>query len=249
MVSPESSRPWPRLENPPIVEALIDVRVVERAGVLEELGRLAERVRDDYPHVLHKLQQTIEVSDSGQARQVAHREEARGFGFTNSARDRIVQARVDGFTFNWLGRYESWEALRDEARRLYDIYRAVASPEGIERVAVRYVNRMQVPEGAELGELMRLRVEIPADLPQRLGGVMTRVLMPFDGSIVANVTSVIEPAAGSQMTWTLDIDVIDFERSSDSRSDAIWPRLDRLRSVKNQVFFNVLTESSLERQR
>lgn len=44
-----------------------------------------------------------------------------GFLLSSSDKLRIVQARLDGFTFSRLAPYETWERLRDEAKSAWRI--------------------------------------------------------------------------------------------------------------------------------
>jgi uncharacterized protein (TIGR04255 family) len=44
-----------------------------------------------------------------------------------------------------LAPYENWNAVRDEARRLWALYRSIAKPSKLIRLAVRYINRIDMP--------------------------------------------------------------------------------------------------------
>ena len=61
----------------------------------------------------------------------------------------IAQFRIDGFTYNRLRPYPSWEDILPEAIRLWRIYVATVVPEGIARAAVRYVTALncRLPAG------------------------------------------------------------------------------------------------------
>jgi hypothetical protein len=68
-----------------------------------------------------------------------------GWRFVSPDKLHVFQARLNGFTFSRLPPYVDWESFRTEARRLWDLYRAVANPIAPTRIAVRYINRLDLP--------------------------------------------------------------------------------------------------------
>ncbi|MCC6876910.1 MAG: TIGR04255 family protein [Sandaracinaceae bacterium] len=237
-----------RLSKPPIVEALIDVRVAAREGGLGSLEEIHEKVKAEYPVKRGRALEHLQVAAKGDAKQITHTQELQGFAFVSADEKRIFQVRRDGITLNWVGDYDSWDALQGEAARLYPLYREAARPEAIEYLGVRYINRIRLPAGAQLEEWMSLRLTVPQALPQTLGDLQMRVLLPFGDDIVAMVISVLQPAeVGAD--WILDIEVRDMTKTPDSRPEAIWPKLVRLREVKNEIFFASTTERALESYR
>jgi len=46
-----------------------------------------------------------------------------GFIFTSADDKQPFQVHLNGFTTNRLGSYPAWNAVRDEARRLWNVYR------------------------------------------------------------------------------------------------------------------------------
>ncbi len=61
---------------------------------------------------------------------------------------KLVQFRLDGFTFNRSKPYTSWEQVFPEAFGLWKEYVSLAAPEFVNRIAVRYINRLDLPSTA-----------------------------------------------------------------------------------------------------
>ncbi len=163
----------------------------------------------------------------------------------------IVQARLDGFTFSRLTPYETWERLRDEARRLWAVYAQLVQPVEVTRVAVRYINRLELPlPFDDFRQWIRTVPEIAPDLPQRLAGYFLRLNLPYPVNgryVFVNVTQKLDSERSGQFVpMIFDIDAFAPE-SFDPTDPIIWDRFEELRQVKNTVFFQSLTEEMLVR--
>lgn len=113
----EDAMAWPRLRNAPITEALIDIRAdVSSATSLTTLTAFHDLVRDRYPQLEERRLDQIEVRLDPAGTQVSSTGAATGYLLRALSGEKAVQARLDGFTFNKLRPYESWELFRDEAR-------------------------------------------------------------------------------------------------------------------------------------
>lgn len=135
----------PHYKNAPIREAVIDIKVELSPDIdLEKLRAIHRQIVTDYPreetrHLSEGLFQFApEVRATAQQKPWA-------VLFWNAPNNQIVQARLDGFSFSRLEPYEDFDHLKTEARRLWDIYREVALPTKIRRVAIRYINQLELP--------------------------------------------------------------------------------------------------------
>jgi uncharacterized protein (TIGR04255 family) len=68
-----------------------------------------------------------------------------GYIFHSKNENKIVQARLDGFTFNKLRAYEDWNKFHSEARELWELYDKIIKPISVDRIALRYINRIEIP--------------------------------------------------------------------------------------------------------
>jgi uncharacterized protein (TIGR04255 family) len=171
-------------------------------------------------------------------------------GYRLDSRDRrdVVQIRVDGFTFSRLPKYETFDRMREEAQRLWAAYTTCMRPEAITRVAVRYINVMELPVGGfPLSEFLTAPPSLPTSLPQAFSSFLERVVFqdPSTGASVI-LTQAFEGAAGDgRYPVTLDIDAFR-DREFDPNDPGIWTFLEALRALKNRVFFESITERTAE---
>ncbi|MPZ46984.1 MAG: TIGR04255 family protein [Betaproteobacteria bacterium] len=234
------------LKNAPIKEALIDLRV---SGVqeLSSLQRCSQQLTTPYDKRLKLHRQEFGFSmNAGNV--VSHQAAPSVFGYRVDSDDgtQVVQFRLDGFTFSRLSPYQTWESMRDEARRLWKLYESCASPAMVTRIAVRYINVMQLPlAGRELKEVLTMPPMLPEALPHSIASFLTRIVFadPLVEASVILTQALESPASGQKTSLTIDVDAFkDCERGP--ADDSIWADLESLRALKNEVFFESITEET-----
>jgi uncharacterized protein (TIGR04255 family) len=170
-----------------------------------------------------------------------------GVFFKSKDEKNIAQFRVDGFTFNRLRPYTSWDEIFPEAISLWREYARLTVPQMITRLAVRYINRIPTPPpGVSIETYFRSVPSVPTALPQTISGFLTRVtIRDMSGDLYANVMQVLDIAAANlPPTVILDIDAF-VQREFTIDSHEIEHALIQLREFKNRIFFNMLTQDAL----
>ena len=237
--------------NPPITEGLIDIRVQLPGEVsLANLESLHTRIQDTYPEKesRKKLEGTIELRDEKEPLKTG-RVEVDGYIFRNSDGRQVVQFRLDGFTFNRLRPYSRWEDVFAEARRLWEIYRATVKPVLVTRLAVRYINSIEIPlKTIDYDDYLTAGPKVPEGLPQLLQHFFTRIEIPFpDREAVAVVMQTPSDKKDPVNTGIiLDIDVVYAATSLAPEDTSIYEILGALREIKNAVFLSSITEKTKE---
>jgi uncharacterized protein (TIGR04255 family) len=239
--------------NAPITEALIDIRVkLPPQTNLAKLAVFHDAIKQRYPakqervswrgHIEVKASPVAQVSQSAAGG-------PDGYLFTSVDGRQVVQARLDGFTFSRLKPYDKWESLRDEARELWQHYIRIASPETVTRIALRYINRIEIPLPIrDFKEYILTTPEIAPDLPQGLGSFFMRLVIPdAQTQAVAVVTETVEPIEESSNRLPLIFDIDVFRMAAfDVTGKALWETLDQLHDLKNDIFFKSITPKAKE---
>ncbi len=234
--------------NAPITEALIDLRVeLPKRTTVADLEKVHAEEKSAYPI---KKNRNLVIGQMQFGQQVAAAASSKhiGFLFTSKDEKQIFQARLDGFTMSRLAPYESWDVFCKEARRLWDRYRSVAEPKKLVRLAVRYINRLDLPLPVpDLKEYLRTVPEISPDLPQDLSGYFLHLRIPMGdikSTLLVNQT-IIEPNGPNVVSVVLDNDIC---RDADvpQNEDAVWSFFEELRVRKNEVFESSITDRTRE---
>jgi uncharacterized protein (TIGR04255 family) len=240
----------------PITEAVIDLRVTQAQGFSAgDLAPIRDAVADRYAEQGGIYTGGVNISFT-EPSQVETLHQQTGFRFADQEGRQILQARVDGFTFSVLAPYDRWESFRDEARRLWDLYKSVTRVESITRVAVRYVNRIDIPTAnthtMELEDYFTVYPEIPHGWPHKnlySFFMQFQILQEDLGCVLVINQATTQPPNLETTSFLLDFDLFREEHEQPWRADtdeAVWEYLEQLRERKNEYFETSITEITKE---
>lgn len=235
---------YPTLTNAPITEALIDIRVkLPSAFDAIEIGTIYDSIKEQYPEKQEQRISEVKFKLKADAEEISKSDATiNGYRYITSDKKQIVQTRLDGFTFSRLHPYIKWEDLRDEAYRLWNLYKDITSPESITRVALRYINNLNIPMPIrDFGDYLTAPPTVPEELPQGVGSFLTRVVI-HEPSIGANaiITQALEQVTDT-VPVILDIDVFKLQTKGIEEKEA-WETIETLRHFKNKIFFSSITD-------
>lgn len=237
------------LKRPPIVEALVDVRAVV-PGDFEMFDALADELTDQFPTKEQRrdLEATIEIRDGKLVQQRVDPSAFGGIRIANADRTAYAQFRPDGFTLNNVKVYMGGDVLIDRALALWDLVVKHATPDVVSRVALRYINRLELPlkRGDEFKLYLTSPPELPEGAPQLVSQFLSRVVgHDAQRQATAVVVQQLKEQQGDQaVSITLDVDVFR-SGSFPVDSTALREILGSLRLLKNETFFSLLTDEAV----
>ena len=138
-----------QLKNSPIQEAVITFDCSSRTGLLtdEFAKRLSKDLSGDYP-IMERLlvsEQSSPKSEEGEKGRAGWESVfAVRFKDADSA-SQLVQYRENGFSFNRLEPYVSFSSYSDAIAASWSCYLKHAKPTYLERISMRYINRIELP--------------------------------------------------------------------------------------------------------
>ena len=237
---------WERFPQAPITEAILDIAVQFASPVdLARLEAFHELIHDRYPVKRNRVtwQGQVQVEEERFAQEV--RRGAQGFMFRSTDDTQVVQVRQDGFTFNWLKRYDTWETLRGEARPHWERYRETFRPEAVSRLGLRYINRIEIPLPiSDFREYVKTAPDVAPGLPQGVSALFMRLEVPdLTRGLMGIITETTLPPVdeGRRLPFIFDIDIVSGATYEPS-SPAIWETFEKMREYKNEMFFASVTE-------
>jgi uncharacterized protein (TIGR04255 family) len=233
-------------EHPPIVEAVIDFRfdtaVKVDLATLEGLKQVLPGFVGS-PRVVTKAHVRLELS--GEPPAADTQSERRGYQFTSEDGREICLAEVDGFALIRLKPYQTWESFVSRARQLWQIYCAAVTVRHVNRVALRYINRIDITEKTfDTKDYFRTGPEISPVLPQQMDNFWLTLHLPqpdISGILVLNQGGVAPPESNIASIM-LDIDVFCPGQKLSPEQPEIWEKLEALRATKNRYFEGCLTD-------
>lgn len=242
-----------RLENAPIVEAIIDIqhRFMEPVSA----DRLEFSI-DGYSQAepLRKIGVEIQLNE-GQLAQKGIDGGVFGYRYYSPGSGIAAQYRANGVTVSKLKPYDSWESFRPIAHEHWQKYCELVDTgaDTVSRIAVRYINRLMVPmvsnEPIVIQDYLKNAPETPdeANRPE-LEEFLCRMVMPlpeFEGKAI--IHSIMEPSERQYLPLVLDLDVFKhLGAPQEMTADQMWSIFEQMRDVKNELFSKIMTEKALE---
>lgn len=227
--------------NAPIREAVLDIRV---SGLdnknFEDFDNLYNSIKEDFPNKrrMNTLQASISIDNNANDEIVSN---FQGVIFSTEKQNRQVQFRRDGFTYNFLAPYTNWNELKTESQRLWNLYLNKFPEIKIERMALRYINRIAVPiPFNNIEEFVVNTPPIPKVLPQVYKSFFSQIEVPCDDNgCTTLINTTIETPSSKEVPIILDIDVFKLVEENFNFDD-----FDYIRNVKNSIFESCITDKT-----
>jgi uncharacterized protein (TIGR04255 family) len=242
---------FPNLRSAPIVEAAIEVKARAIATWSDEASRdrlLASL--PDYGSIDQLVPADTRQDGIANVYSSSYRQSFGGLLLEGSNGLHVAKMSRFGFTFSRLKPYLNWEHLLTESMRLWRVYHDIAAPAEIERISLRYINRISLPYGpVEMDEYLIVGPRAPAALPVEFAGFMYQDWFELPGQpYLARVIKTIQPGSSEKANFPsllVDIDVSTAHPMPVDR-DSLPQRLVKMRWLKNKIFFGSMTAQALE---
>ena len=243
---------FPRLEHSPSIEAVIHwqanpSKILNQATLMDELSRSLP----DYPmcEPQHGIEIAFGTPDGTSG--VSHRTQWNGFRIQDE-KQHVAQFTPTGAVFSRLEPYEEWESFQAEAMRFWDIFLEVAVPTTIQRLGVRYINRIVLKSG-----------ENPSNYLKIMPSALTGLELPTESFFYQDTYQI--PGYPYYVNWVrtiqaqpitsvdyqhpaliIDIDVFTTNQLIASDRESLVKHLHEMRWIKNKIFFSCITQTALE---
>lgn len=237
---------YPYYSKAPITEAVIDIRIKESDSItFEKLSELGDLIKNDYPtsETLWGVQHILSFGGDDPKIETASETTRSAFKYQDISEKRIVISSPTGLLFSQLAPYERWEPFSTEAKRIWNLYQSVVSPTAVTRLAVRFINRIDLPPGEDFSKFLRTYPEVSIDMSQELSTFFMQLELPqrdIDSKAVIIQTIVPSPRP-NYVSIILDIDLFrDYDFGTDEA--AIWEFFQKLRLRKDEIFEACITD-------
>lgn len=232
--------------HPPITEAIISIVIQDLPdSTIDRIRSLVRRVFPEYAKATDiSHTQFIGEIRPETAPKTSAQQKFLGLQFQSEDLKQIFQARLNGFSFHRLAPYDRWETFRDEAFRLWELFREMVGEPKPLSFSVRYINALVVPAPGLLEDVLKIYPEIPAEWPQMLENYVMRLEFPISGQTndAGHLTAVqtLLPSKPGTASILLDLN-LQYPALRNS-NETLWQRIDAVRPIKNRLFDASLTE-------
>lgn len=240
------------LPRAPIVEAVI--QILARPGIPWEEKCISESLKPklpDYEKSVSYNRVTQELKISPQSPQTSEQSSVwHGLACQSNSNPQSVQFNRDGFFFSRLQPYQSWDVFFNEVVRLWKIYLDIAKPAEIQRIGLRFINKIQLlPKEVDFEKYIQPYPEPPFGLELPFLNFFHQDTLVVPGYPYAiNVIRTIQPAVNPQIEGIgliVDIDAFTVQ-PLEIKDGVLEERLAELRWLKNKAFFGSMTEEAMK---
>ena len=232
----------------PITEALIDLKVTLSEEIsTDDLANIYARISDRFS-TQESIQTGSLVFQAGPTIRVDTNQQHTGYLFRSKDGVKILQATLDGFTFNRLAPYDSWEEFSSDAKSLWGVYKEICKPTSVTRAAIRFINQINIPakELVDLQDYLNTVPEVSPKLPQGLLNSFFMQLQIPQGDL--NCMLIINEALVPRIDPDFVSVILDFDlfrqQIWQADDEDIWRFIEELRRRKNAVFEASITEKA-----
>jgi uncharacterized protein (TIGR04255 family) len=242
------------LRRAPIIEAVMDIRTRVSDLWSEKRAKEVLNVRiPEYP-VTHSITQFMHEFSVGPNRNPQPQKNTRswnGIRIETADHIQIAQFNRNGFVFSRLHPYENWDRFIGEALRLWMLYKELVKPVQIERIGVRFINRMDVAQkDFRIDDYLQ-------DIPKyflgsefHTSGFLYNDILEIPGYLyvikVVRTIQPLQPDAEKKIGVIIDIDVFTKQDFSANPADILDKFLSEMRWLKNKIFFQSITSKAKE---
>ncbi|HKG92238.1 MAG TPA: TIGR04255 family protein [Gemmatimonadaceae bacterium] len=242
-----ATHPRQRYARPPVVEAVVDIHAdVPENLSLETLAQIYSDEDQRYPVRESLIGHSITV-DASSGLAVKTGQEVVGHRYMNASRDVIVQVRRNGFSYSKLPPYRSWEEdVLPEAQRLWSRYAEITRPVAIKRLAVRYINRIDLPPRGAFEQYFTVYPNQPGSMPEPLINFVMRLEIPqtaFHGGMLILTQGRLLSEQKDVFPVLLDLDLSQIVQMP-ADGAKLWQAIERLHARMNEVFEGCITPTA-----
>lgn len=252
-VTIDTAEQFPHLSHAPIVEAVVDIRA--RAEEPWEESAIQARLKaqlPDYPQVdsHREFRHEFKVAPGQGPQQTLLDLGWKGLRLQSPDGRHIAQFNRDGFVFSRLHPYEGWKQLTDEGMRLWKIYREIAQPSEVQRLGLRFINRILLPPNeVNFEDYLKIPPKPPNGLDLPFYGLFYNETLAVTGHPYAiNIIRALQAFQSpdpDRVAIILDNDVYTVEPFG-FQQEILERRLVEMRWLKNKAFFGIISDKALE---
>ncbi len=227
--------PHPSYANPTIAEALCELHfALPEGGAFKQqwYGDFFTRAKDEYP-IMEPQEVTEFIAAFGPEGITQSKQQRLRMIYRNSGRRDLIQLSENVLTVNVLPKYDGWVAFKNRIKIAWDLFQNTASPVGVNRIGLRYINRIPKRTPTEpVSAWLRSAEFFPAKILDSREGYHSRLQLPLgpDRRMVVIVAELEEK--GGRRFIMLDIDTI-----RAARVGAAWPEIEAcLDGLHDQVW-------------
>ncbi len=243
---------WKQLSNPPVVTAIFQLKFDTGSVKLENFLKYDQMLRHDFPGRNDNIESSIQLPLSTRISigksQISGVTNTRRVGYvyyTTDQKEKLSLTEND-ITYTSEKSYEGWSVFKEFVLKILTILKPVLESVTIRRSSIRFINQFHMSEFNDPSEYFNTQIVSSSN-----EGVLPFPLLKYSFKLTFDVEddiySIVNQSADhlpDKYVYIFDIDVLNRTNilfDINSISDV----MERLRNIKNTIFFGNLTDKTL----
>jgi uncharacterized protein (TIGR04255 family) len=244
---------WKILNRPPVVVALIQLRYSSSSVKLGDFLAYDTTLRHDFPIRRDNIQVGIDLGNSSiplGISKISGTSDAKVGSYIYSSVDQKIKLEISESSISYIDEhpYKGWAVFKENALKAIMILSEVLNKIEINRSSIRFINRFSFDNFDNPQEYFNTLISNSGEinLPYPLTQYGFRLSMDVPATdIYSIVNQNVESLLSNSYIYTFDIDVLDKQHLIFDK-ETLSIILESLREIKNEIFFNNVTQKTLD---
>ncbi|MBO5086729.1 MAG: TIGR04255 family protein [Paludibacteraceae bacterium] len=238
------------LQNPPVAVALVQLKFRIPNFKVESVLEYDNLLKHHLPIRHNNIQVGIDLGKSafplGESK-ISGTSNAEVGSYIYFSKNQKTKLEISHDTLTYIDEnpYDGWDNFKDRVKQMFNILSPLFVSAEISRTSIRFINRFTLDNFDDPGSYFNALITSSngSSFPLRQYGFRLMMDVP-DSDMCAVVNHNVENVQDKYL-YTFDIDVLDYQKLIYA-FDSISEILETLRGVKNKIFFDTLTEKTIE---
>lgn len=248
----DANNHWPRLEKPPVVMAIMQLKFDQDAISLDDFAKYDTALKRLYPNRRDNIQVGLDFGDVniplGKST-ITSQSDAKLRARVYFSNDQKIKFELSEGTVSFTDerKYTSWDNFQEQAIRSLSVISDLLCNIEIKRTSIRFINSFTFKEFENPEDYFNTVISYKEGkaLPFPLRRYSFRMTMDVpDTDMYTILNQGVDLVKPDEYSYTLDIDVLDKQRIFFAK-DSLLEILSRLREIKNTIFFKTLTDKTI----
>lgn len=244
---------WPILNNPPVVAALFQLKFKVENINLEDFLSYDNQLKRTMPNRMNNIQVGINFGGTSiplGISTISGTTDAKVGSYVYSSENQKLKLEISNDTITYIDEnpYIDWTHFKSEVFRILLIFSGTLSKAIITRHSIRFINRFTLENFDNPEEYFNMVIsgsnEGVTSYPLQQYGFRVVMFVP-DSDIFSIMNQSAEYIQANSFIYTFDIDVLDKQQLAFD-IDLLSINMERLRDVKNKIFFDNITDKTLK---
>ena len=244
---------WPILNNPPVVAALFQLKFNAENINIDDFLSYDVQLKRTMPNRMNNIQVGINLGGTSiplGVSTISGTTDAKVGSYVYSSEDQKLKLEISNDTITYINEnlYKDWNSFKTEVLKILSIVSNTLEKTQITRNSIRFINRFSFESFDNPEEYFNMLISSNNDgvTPYPLQQYGFRIVMSvLDSEIHSIVNQGAEYVQTNTFIYTFDIDVLD-KQQLPFNIDSLSMNMERLRDVKNKIFFDNITEKTLK---